>query len=735
MAELHWSMGDYAQAEPLCRQARDITKQLLGEKHPRYAGSLSNLALLYTSMGEFAKAEPLLRQALGIQKQILGEAHPDYAVSLSCLAELHWSMGDYAQAEPLCRQALDIQKQILGEAHPDYATTLNNFAGLYRAMGDYAQAELLRGRALAISRRSLERAALVQSERQQLAMGQMLRYRLDGYLSLALESGDFPTAAAREALRWKGATLVRQRAMRLAAEDPNVADHFRELQLVTRQLASLSRAAPANAHDVVGWRERISQLTGQKETLEARLSRDSAAFREATQDVTLDQIQAALPNGGVLVDYLQFVCTRPGEEKGQWDFEPSLLAIVLHRQGEPALLELGPIAPIREAIHTWRTSFGMSADGMAAGRTLRQRLWAPVLRQMASSAGAESTAAEGHAAVRTILVSTDGVLGQLPLGALPGRKEGTYLIEDHRLAMIPVPQLLPALVDGDRKVQPRILLALGDVDYETATASAQPSARKRFPLGPRAARTDEEFSSLENTRGEIEFIRGLCHELFAIDAEGVELLTGRTATEARFRDLSPQFYHLHLATHGFFASRDTPSALSSHHATASRAVLASRDVQVTGFNPGLLSGLAFAGANRHPVSDADDGILTAQEIAFLPLGGVDTVVLSACETGLGAVAGGEGLLGVQRAFQISGARTTVASYWKVHDLVTRRLMERFYRNLWKKELPRLDALREAQLHILNNPASIRGAKRLQDTIRERVPPYYWAAFTLTGDWR
>ena len=76
----------------------------------------------------------------------------------------------------------------------------------------------------------------------------------------------------------------------------------------------------------------------------------------------------------------------------------------------------------------------------------------------------------------------------------------------------------------------------------------------------------------------------------------------------------------------------------------------------------------------------------------MPLENVDLVVLSACETGLGEVAGGEGLLGVQRAFQVSGARTTIASLWQVDDSATRILMERFYRNRWQEKMTKLDAL-------------------------------------------
>ena len=121
---------------------------------------------------------------------------------------------------------------------------------------------------------------------------------------------------------------------------------------------------------------------------------------------------------------------------------------------------------------------------------------------------------------------------------------------------------------------------------------------------------------------------------------------------------------------------------------------------VTGWHPGLLSGLVLAGANQPTEPDRDDGILTAIEVASLDLTNVDLAVLSACETGLGEVAGGEGILGLQRAFQTAGARSVVAGLWKVPDRATQMLMTRFYENLWDKKMSKLEALRQAQIWML-----------------------------------
>ena len=158
---------------------------------------------------------------------------------------------------------------------------------------------------------------------------------------------------------------------------------------------------------------------------------------------------------------------------------------------------------------------------------------------------------------------------------------------------------------------------------------------------------------------------------------------------------------------------------------------------VTGFHPDLLSGIVLAGANHPPQPDKDDGILTAMEVSALDLRSVDMAVMSACETGLGKTAGGEGLLGLQRAFQLAGARTVVAGLWKVNDDATRALMTDFYQNLWEKKLPKLEALRQAQLSMLREGADrgVHREKQHKPDNAGRLPPLYWAGFVLSGDWR
>jgi CHAT domain-containing protein len=305
--------------------------------------------------------------------------------------------------------------------------------------------------------------------------------------------------------------------------------------------------------------------------------------------------------------------------------------------------------------------------------------------------------------------------------------------------------LLPELLAPrlDQSLQPPSLLVVGDVDYGAAPGQIVERAVSRSAPKVQRGAALPHFAKLDATRPEILAIKDSFQRRFK--SARVTELRAEEATEGRMRDEAPQHRYLHLATHGFFAPPELRSALSPD---PKRDPFGARDVfsvqGVSGYHPGLLSGLVLAGANLPPQPDADDGILTALEVAELDLHRTELVVLSACETGLGKVAGGEGVLGLQRAFQVAGARSVVASLWKIDDEATRQLMERFYENLWQKRMGKLEALRQAQLWMLHQ-GRVRGAggKRPVDAKNldaaqppgKRTPPYFWAGFVLSGDWR
>jgi tetratricopeptide (TPR) repeat protein len=155
LAFLYYSLGKYAEAEPLFVRSLAINEQKSGANHPDTATSLSNLASLYRSTGRYKEAEPLHLRSLAIREQELGANHPDTSNSLNNLAGLYYSTGRYKEAEPLYVRSLAINEQELGANHSDTATSLDNLASLYESTGRYAEAEPLYLRSLAIREQKL----------------------------------------------------------------------------------------------------------------------------------------------------------------------------------------------------------------------------------------------------------------------------------------------------------------------------------------------------------------------------------------------------------------------------------------------------------------------------------------------------------------------------------------------------------------------------------------------------
>jgi CHAT domain-containing protein len=288
---------------------------------------------------------------------------------------------------------------------------------------------------------------------------------------------------------------------------------------------------------------------------------------------------------------------------------------------------------------------------------------------------------------------------------------------------------------------PARLLAIGGIDYRDGAAAREAPAialrAAAVPAGgirwPPLAGTDKErrqVVALARRTGRLEVIER----------------SGQQATTEQFQRDLPSVRYAHVATHGFFADPGFRSALQIDPGEFGTAGVLDRRGGAR--SPLSLSGLVFAGANRTGADAAEDrGILTAEGLIGLRLEGLELVVLSACETGLGAYGGGEGVYGLQRAFHVAGCRDVVASLWKVDDNATQALMALFYANLWERKLDPAEALRQAQLALYRNPTAVAVAKRrgLDFTERDlpklaaepeakagRTPTAQWAAFTFSG---
>ena len=508
------------------------------------------------------------------------------------------------------------------------------------------------------------------------------------------------------------------------------------------------------------WKKNTENLSLQEERIEKKMA---AVMAEQGVELTSQPNQTPYPPvHACLIDFRRFAYFSPNPERpGEFQSQFHYLGLICRAEGQVKMLDLGPAEMIENTIARWRrpieaaNASRRSIDSVAqqamdrAGKELRKLLWEPIVPHLGNA--------------ETVIISPDGALGRFPLSALPGKEPGTFLLEERRMVNFPVPALMPNVLaePPGRVTNLTHSLLIGNIDYGLNSVQQDHdlfSYRNRRILG------NLQFASLKNSALELDSIRR-----FFDDATSLE---GTKATEKVFAEQVTEHTLLHIATHGFFQSPHrfmrnvTRGDPQSHVAFEDQAAVITE-------NPNLLSGLAFANANdagSHKIGEQyEDGILYSAEIALLPMDHVELAVLSACETSLGADdTPGEGLIGIQRAFQVAGANTTVASYWKVNDQATQMLMNKFYENLIEygrkaksegrndnSTTVRIDALRDAQLWMLRglNPQQVAQLTRGPDDdtsvkdIRKTQPadpnaqpeyvshPRYWAAFVLSGDWR
>jgi CHAT domain-containing protein len=669
LASLYRVQGNYGAAEPLIQRALRIWETALGPDHPDVALSLNNLAELYRVQGNYGAAEPLFQSTLRILETSLGPDHPDVAQSLNNLALLYQAQGDYGAAEPLFQRALRIYESALGPDHPDVAVSLNNLAGLHYAQGKTTEAVRYLSKGLAIEEQHLDLNLAILSDARRQAYVTTISGTTNATISLNLQSAptdaDATQLALTTLLRRKGRILEagvnsRQRLRQnLAPADQQLLD---DLTAAQQQLATLLFNPPPNLN-----RTFVAEVTAQVNQLEGELARRSAAFRVETQPVDIAVVQAQLPSDGVLIEYVRYQPFNSSTPQNPWG-EDRYGVYLLFPDGRIEAVDLGAAANIDAAVS--RLTADLSTAGTPIGQVKQsaQALDALVMAPVRQVLGDTTT----------VFLSPDGSLNLIPFEALVD-EAGDYLVETYqfryltsgrdllRLDLNPASDNPPLLVGNPTYGRPGELIAQSRaIDFENRI-----------------------FPSLPGTGREVEAI--------ADQLPDALVYSETNATEAVIKQ-HPQPSILHIATHGFFeASQDSP-------------------------NPLLQSGLILAGAalaERQSGPD-QDGILTALEVTGLDLRGTQLVVLSACETGVGELAAGEGVYGLRRALVLAGSHSQVISLWKVDDTATQELMVAYYDRLLSGT-PRDAALRETQLAFLNST--------------EYRHPYYWAAFIGSGDWR
>lgn len=712
------ALGKHAEGDRLFRESLAIRRRVFKGDNAEIATSLAHLGLLRMAEAKLNEAEPFFRDALAMRQRLFKNDHPELAYSLSYLGRLLQEQGRLTDAEPHLRDALAMRRRLYPGDHLAVAGSLSNFGGLLTAQGRFAAGEPFLHDAVAMRRRIADSFAVLKSEGEALTLAASLPLVRDGLLSNHRLGGTDPAATYAEVWASKAAlarVFERRHLAARAATDPKSAELLTELAAARRRRSELLLAR--QFRDPATRKQRdddLHALTNRVADLDraVRPLLPAIDLADHLAKATPEELQKLLPADTAVVDFLAYAYFEPSKGKPGDRQTSSYLAFVLTRD-KVTRVELGSAKSVDYAVRLWREAITVSRDVPTdLPAKVRDLVWAKVRKELPASA-------------KTVYLSPDLALTALPWAALPGDKPGSILLEDFAVAVVPhAPFLLDKLRPAPAARQVNRLLAVGGVNY------AEPPAK-----------TDDHWRQLDATAAEAKGVAGL--------ADGRKLearrLAGADASAERVLAELPAARFAHLATHGFFADKKFRSALQIDEKLFE--MRGGERVGTGALSPMVLSGLVFAGANKPDTPGR--GLLTGEALIDRDLSGLELAVLSACETGLGDVAGGEGVFGLQRAFHVAGTRNVVASLWKVDDAATAALMAVFYKKLWQDNLTPIESLRQAQLEVYRNPTKltelagalralkvVKGSGKTEEIARPitdgKAHPRLWAAFTPSG---
>ncbi|MEJ1241344.1 CHAT domain-containing tetratricopeptide repeat protein [Chryseolinea sp. T2] len=704
-AMLFQAIGRYEESERILKQAIAVAEKLQSTKSRNHLKFLSNLALLYTVMKKYPEAEAI---CLGMENR-LGKTNPDYASMLNNLASLYMLMQKEERVESLLKQSGDIYKSNFGENNPAYAKAISDLGNYYVYKNRLTDAAPLVEKALQIREVTLgtNHPHYVQS-REDMAILLWKRHAWDDavvhYKAAMQKSLDFigsyfpPMSEAEKTKYWDVLSPRFQRfysfAIDAAKVQPGIVEDIFDYQIATKALllsstnkvkeSILNSGDKSLVHDYKVWldqKETLARLYGYTQedlklqrinldsmeqatnSMEKSLSARSADFSSgySTKRITSKDIKAILAPTEAVVDIVRVQmfgnATTPGVK---------YLAVILTK--EASLPRLTVIENGDQLETRYLKYYRNAVRQRIADDYSHAQYWAPIESQIAGK--------------KVIYISPDGIYNQVNLNTLK-KSDAGFVINRFDLVILGNSKDLIALKNRPARTSKKNALLIGFPDYGQGDLAPLPA-----------------------TKVEVETIG----KVLKTSGYQVTSYMQKDATEAKLKSVKAPSL-MHIATHGYFL-QDVDRRESAFGV----------NVESASENPLLRSGLMLANAaatvsgHRMPnLESNDNGVLTAYEAMNLNLEGTELVVMSACETGLGDIRSGEGVYGLQRAFQVAGADAMIMSMWKVDDAATQMLMTSFYSN-WIKLGNKQKAFREAQLQLMT---------KFKD-------PYYWGSFVMMG---
>ena len=681
-----------------------LRSETLGETHPSTLNSMGNLASTLGTLGRVEEQLALNEKLVKLRTQQLGEKHPDTLTTLNNLAATYARLGRTEEEVALNERVLTLLSETLGERHPTTLNSIENLAQSYRRARRSVDELALSSKYVAGVEWQRSQPGLSAENRQSIFRRYALGYR--NFAALHGARGNMATGFEL-AERGKARTLLEgmtlQRAVRSGALP--IAEQER-LDDLNRQIGILQQRKAQGGGQAQAWQgleTELNQLTLKFTQLQSELQARYPKYAQLSDVRILDSSQLAglIPSQSVAVSFIHS--------------RDRLSAFVVNGKSEIRFVDLGQMPYLGDAIEalrniqslgdTWLEQFKkegrtlwMLADGSfrflpldKAGPPDAKAVQRP--QPLLDYLGARLLKPlQPHLrTAKTWIISPDGPLAQLPFETLPWGPKGEPVIQSveiHYTQSLSVYALGRDLQKDYANLRGRkTLFAMGNPIYERQGVAMVPKARAlsrqtRWVAGQRLEDLDDRWENLPGTEVEVKAVASLFPESSAV-------YLGPQATEHQLQKLNQSgelrnYRYLLFSVHGYL-SPDSPS----------------------------LSSLVLGLVNKEP---GTDGYVTASEWPGYDLRS-DLAVLSACDSGLGKVVSGEGVMGLPFAMFVAGNVNTLMTLWPVDDEATAEFVSKLFGHLKAGATP-AQGLAQTKREFLNH-------KQFSD-------PRFWAPFILVG---
>lgn len=698
------SKKNFAEAYTLIDKAKRIMHTNFDDKHPLYAEVLKAEGELLLQEKNYEKALQVLKIANQIWLDKLERRNINSASVYSLIGDIYAKMKKFDEAKEHYTKAEVIYRKVLSIQNPEYVKNQSKLGRMFFVKGDLKRANELLEQTTDANLKFIKTYFPALSEREKTRYWAKIRTDFEFYNSLAIKQKDSRPELLEKIYNFRLATKaillsssIKVRQTILNGKDEDLKDKFK---LWLKKKEELTALLSLNEAQIAENNVKPEQLLDEINTLEKNLSEQSDAFATSFEadTYTWEQVRETLKDNEAAVEVIRY---RPYEDGFTNKIAYALLVVTPKTRKNPklVLLEEG-----NDLEGKYLRNYSTRIKSESRDRESYKRYWQPLEAELNNAT--------------VVYFSPDGVYNQINpesffINANADTSEETYLIDKTNVRLVSNTKDLiisakqrEAEKAGKKKGKNKIdsnanknAVLFGDPEFYASVA------REHAVKNHESEKENEIYiAPLPGTEVEIKEIKPL------LINKGFKVFsyTKREAIENELKTMTaPRI--LHIATHGFFdqnKNEDESDELSSIIATQQDPL---RKSGILAVNAGELLGKTN---NNY---DLEDGIFTAIEAMNMELNGTDVVFLSACETGLGEVAEGEGVYGLQRAFLVAGAQAVIMSLFKVNDEATAKLAIRFYTKFLAtgdKRKAFNDAQREIKL--------------------EYKKPIYWGAFTMIG---